>query len=238
MPLTIDLDQLMNRSVRLAPTIDPKRTWLHVTDMQVTCTDPNASGYLVGGGGAPSGDDCVEVCNRIIARCREEGIGVSWSKWGVRDDGLDAGLYNDKVRFWYPNGGSDGKLSDPETEIDPRMDLDENDPVFTRPKFSAFQGTVLQDILTANRIEYLIIVGLSTSYCVRNTAIDAWNLNIRAVVVADATTAYDEDPENPAYKEALKNVQGTYGDVVTSDELFAMLDAAKTGTNGQAVAAA
>jgi nicotinamidase-related amidase len=233
MPLTIDLDQLMNRSVRLAPTVDPKRTWLHVTDMQVTCTDPNASGYLVGGGGAPSGDDCVEVCNRVIGRCRAEGIGVSWSKWGVREDGLDAGLYNDKVRFWYPNGGSDGKLSDPETEIDPRMDRREDEPVFTRPKFSAFNGTLLENILTANRIEYLVIVGLSTSYCVRNTAIDAWNLNIRSLVIADATTAYDEDPENPAYREALKNVQGTYGDVVTSDELFAMLDEANARARGE-----
>jgi nicotinamidase-related amidase len=231
MPLTIDLDQLMNRSVRLAPTVDPKRTWLHVTDMQVTCTDPNASGYLVGGGGAPSGDDCVSACNAVIARCRQEGIGVSWSKWGVRDDGLDAGLYNDKVRFWYPNGGSDGKLSDPETEIDPRMDRLEGDPVFTRPKFSAFNGTALENILTAQGIEYLIIVGLSTSYCVRNTAIDAWNMNIRALVVADCTTAFDEDPENPAYKEALKNVQGTYGDVVTSQELFGMLDQAAAGVS-------
>jgi len=230
MPLTIDLDQLMDRSVRLAPTIDPARTWLHVTDMQVTCTDPKASGYLVGGGGAPSGDDCVEVCNRIIKRCREEGIGVSFSKWGVRDDGLDAGLYNDKVRFWYPDpsNASDGKLSHPETEIDPRMNRKDDDPVFTRPKFSAFNGTVLENILTGNRIEYLIIVGLSTSYCVRNTAIDAWNLNIRALVVADATTAYDVDPQNPAYREALKNVQGTYGDVVTSDELFTMIDEAQS----------
>lgn len=236
MPLTIDLDKLMNRSVKIAPTIDPAKTWLHVTDMQVTCTDPNASGYLVGGGGAPSGDDCVEVCNNVIRRCRAEGIGVSWSIWGVRDDGLDAGLYNDKVRFWYPNGGSDGKLSDPETEIDPRMDRLPEEPVFTRPKFSAFEGTLLDNILTANRIEYLIIVGLSTSYCVRNTAIDAWNRNLRALVVADSTTAYDEDPENPAYKEALKNVQGTYGDVVTSDELFVMFDEAKARANGKAAA--
>jgi nicotinamidase-related amidase len=237
MPLEIDLDQLMNRSVRIAPTIDPKKTWLHVTDMQVTCTDPRASGYLVGGGGAPSGDDCVEACNKVIRRCREEGIaGISWSKWGVRDDGLDAGLYNDKVRFWYPNGGSDGKLSDPETEIDPRMDIrPDEEPVFYRPKFSAFNGTILENLLTANRIEYLIITGLSTSYCVRNTAIDAWNLNIRAIVLADTTTAYDEDPENPAYKEALKNVQGTYGDVLTSDELFVMFDEARSA-NGKVAA--
>jgi nicotinamidase-related amidase len=236
MPLEIDLDQLMDRSVRLAPGLDLSRTWLHVTDMQTTCTDPNASGFIRGGGGTPSGDDCVAVSNDIIDRARELGIPVSWSRWGVRADGLDAGLYNDKVRFWYPNGGSDGKLSDPETEIDPRMDIrPDEEPVFYRPKFSAFNGTILENLLTANRIEYLIITGLSTSYCVRNTAIDAWNLNIRAIVLADTTTAYDEDPENPAYKEALKNVQGTYGDVLTSDELFVMFDEARSA-NGKVAA--
>jgi nicotinamidase-related amidase len=227
MPLEIDLDKLMDRSVRLAPEVDLSRTWLHVTDMQTTCTDPSASGFIRGGGGTPSGDDCVTVCNDIIDRCRELGIHVSWSRWGVRADGLDAGLYNDKVRFWYPNGGSDGKFGDPETEIDPRMHFDPSEPVFDRPKFSVFNGTTFENILTANRIEYLILVGLSTSYCIRNTAIDAWNLNIRSLVVADATAAYDVDPENPAYREALKNVQGTYGDVVRSDELFAMLERAE-----------
>jgi nicotinamidase-related amidase len=226
MPLEIDLDQLMDRSVRLAPDLDLSRTWLHVTDMQTTCTDPSASGYIRGGGGTPSGDDCVSACNDIIDRARELGIPVSWSRWGVRPDGLDAGLYNDKVRFWYPNGGSDGKFGDAETEIDPRMHFQEGEPVFDRPKFSVFNGTTFENMLTANRIEYLILVGLSTSYCIRNTAIDAWNLNIRSVVVADATAAYDHDPQNPAYREALKNVQGTYGDVVTSSELFGMFDEA------------
>lgn len=226
MPLEIDLDELMDRNHRVAPDLDVTRTWLHVTDMQTTCTDPNASGYIRGGGGTPSGNDCVEISNDIVDRCRELGIPVSWSRWGVRADGLDAGLYNKKVRFWYPNGGSDGKFGDPETEIDPRMHVQDGDPIFDRPKFSVFNGTVFENLLTANRIETLILVGLSTSFCVRNTAIDAWNLNIPTLVVADATAAYDVDPQNPAYREALKNIQGTYGDVVTSTELYEMFDRA------------
>ena len=48
MPFTLDLDKLIDRKCRVAPTIDLSRAWLHVTDMQVTCTDPKASGYLAG----------------------------------------------------------------------------------------------------------------------------------------------------------------------------------------------
>jgi nicotinamidase-related amidase len=226
MPFTFDLDELMDRRFKVAPTIDPARTWLHVTDMQITTTDPNASGYLTGGDGAPSGDETVAACKKVIERCRAAGIGVSWSEFGVADNGADAGLHLDKVRFWYPNGGSDNKWSDPESATDPRLERLEHEPMFRRPKPSAFAGTLLHQVLTGNNIEYLIIVGLSTSYCVRNTAIDAFNFNIRALVLADCTTAYDPTGTSGAYVEALRNVQGNYGDVLTSEEFFQMLDEA------------
>jgi nicotinamidase-related amidase len=227
MPFSLDLDKLIDRKCRVAPKIDLARTWLHVTDMQVTCTDPNASGYLKGGHGIPSGDECVASCNAVIDRCHEEGVGVSWSMFGVEADGSDAGLFLDKVRFWYPNGGSDAKWGDAESEIDPRMHRKPDEPVFRRPVPSAFYGTLLERFLTSNRIEYLIVVGLSTSYCVRNTAIDASNHNFRPIVLADCTTAYDPYGETGGFVEALRNVQGQYGDVITSTELFAMFDEAK-----------
>ena len=226
MTFTLDLDKLIDRKCRAAPKIDPNRAWLHVTDMQITCTDQNASGYLKGGNGVPSGEECVVACNRVIDRCREEGIGVSWSMFGVEADGSDAGLFLDKVRFWYPNGGSDSKWGDPESEIDPRMHKRSAEPIFRRPVPSAFYGTLLERFLTSNQVEFLIIVGISTSYCVRNTAIDASNHNFRPLVLADCTTAYDPYKEDAGYIEALRNVQGQYGDVITSDELFEMLDEA------------
>jgi len=237
MPFTIDLDAIMNRSYRVAPTIDPTRAWLHVTDMQTTCTHPTASCFLQGGEGVPSGDEVLESTNRVIARCRAEGIKVSWSMFGVNDDGSDAGLFLDKVRFWYPNGGSDSKWSDPESDIDPRMDRLPSEPVLKRPKPSAFFGTLLHNYLTAHRVEYLILVGLSTSFCVRNTAIDASNFNIRTLVLADCTSAYDDPGSNSAYIEALKNIQGQYGDVITSQELFGMLDEAKAAREKSALVA-
>lgn len=227
MSFILDLDKLIDRKCRVAPKIDPARTWLHVTDMQVTCTDPKASGYLKGGNGIPSGDECVVACNRVIDRCRDEGIGISWSMFGVEPDGSDAGLWLDKVRFWYPNGGSDAKWGDSESEIDPRMHRYDDEPVFRRPVPSAFFGTLFERYLTSNRIECLVIVGLSTSYCVRNTAIDASNHNFRPIVLADCTSAYDPYEEGAGYIEALRNVQGQYGDIITSDELFDMLDEAK-----------
>lgn len=238
MPFSIDLDALMDRRHKVAPTIDPKKAWLHVTDMQTTCTDPKASCYLPGGNGIPSGDETVASCNEVIRRCRELGIPVSWSMFGVNDDFSDAGVFEQKVHFWYPNGGSYSKWSDPESEIDPRMDRLPDEPVFKRPKPSAFFGTLLHNYLTHAGVEYLIVVGLSTSYCIRNTVIDASNFNIKTLTVADCTSAYDPSGEPHAFLEALKNIEGQYGDVITSAELFEMFDAATAGSNGAAVQAA
>jgi nicotinamidase-related amidase len=226
MPFEIDLDALMDRRHKVAPAIDPGKAWLHVTDMQTTCTDPSASCFLPGGSGVPSGDECVTVCNDLIRRCRALGIPISWSMFGVEDDFSDAGLFETKVHFWYPNGGSYSKWGDPESEIDPRMDRRPEEPVFKRPKPSAFFGTLLHNYLTAHGVEYLIVVGLSTSFCIRNTVIDASNFNIKTLTIADATSAYDEPGSASAYLEALKNIEGQYGDVITSAELFAMFDAA------------
>jgi nicotinamidase-related amidase len=226
MPFEIDLDALMDRRHKVAPTIDPSKAWLHVTDMQITCTDPSASCFLPGGAGVPSGDECVTVSNDIIRRCRALRIPISWSMFGIEDDFSDAGLFETKVHFWYPNGGSFSKWGDPESEIDPRMDRLPNEPVFKRPKPSAFFGTMLHNYLTAHGVEYLILVGLSTSFCIRSTVIDASNFNIKTLTVADATSAYDEPGSSSAFTEALKNIEGQFGDVITSAELFAMFDAA------------
>jgi nicotinamidase-related amidase len=237
MPFEIDLDAIMDRRHKVAPTIDISKAWLHVTDMQITCTDPQASCFLPGGAGVPSGDECVTLSNQIIKRCRELGIPISWSMFGINDDFSDAGLFEQKVHFWYPNGGSFSKWGDPESEIDPRMDRREDEPVFKRPKPSAFFGTMMHNYLTAHGVEYLILVGLSTSFCIRNTAIDASNFNIKSLTVADATSAYDVPGSNAGFIEALKNIEGQYGDVITSSELFEMLDAAQAGSAAEPVSA-
>ena len=58
--------------------------------------------------------------------------------------------------------------------------------VVTKQYASAFFGTSLASTLAAARIDTLIICGLSTSGCVRPSALDALQHGFRPLVVADA----------------------------------------------------
>lgn len=52
--------------------------------------------------------------------------------------------------------------------------------------YSAFESTQLANILRSKEINRIFIGGLATDYCVKNTVLDALNLNFKAVVLADA----------------------------------------------------
>ncbi len=60
--------------------------------------------------------------------------------------------------------------------------------------YSAFRDTTLAEQLRAHGIERLAICGLTTDYCVLNSASDALALGFRVMVVLDAVRAVDVQP--------------------------------------------
>lgn len=60
--------------------------------------------------------------------------------------------------------------------------------------YSAFRGTTLGEQLQAHGVERLAVCGLTTDYCVLNTASDALALGLRVLVVLDAIRAVDVQP--------------------------------------------
>lgn len=85
---------------------------------------------------------------------------------------------------------------------------------------SAFFGTSLGATLTAAGIDSLIITGLSTSGCVRASAVDCCSYGFIPIVVADAC-----GDRHPGPHEAnLFDINAKYGDVVGEDEALAYLN--------------
>ena len=62
------------------------------------------------------------------------------------------------------------------------------------PETGDDQPTALERILRERGIERVVIVGLATDYCVKETALDARRLGFRTLVVADATRAVELQP--------------------------------------------
>ena len=65
------------------------------------------------------------------------------------------------------------------------------EPIYFKEVNSGFIGTTLEQDLRAQRIESLVLVGLTTNHCVSTTARMAGNLGFVTYVVQDATAAFD-----------------------------------------------
>lgn len=98
-------------------------------------------------------------------------------------------------------------------ELVPRDD----EYVLSKPKASAFFGTPLLSYLVRNGIDTLVLVGTTTSGCVRATAVDAMSNNLRVAVVADACF----DRSAFAHAANLFDISMKYGDVIAADDVIA-----------------
>jgi nicotinamidase-related amidase len=95
----------------------------------------------------------------------------------------------------------------------------EGDQVVQKSYASCCFGTDLVSRLVARSIDTLVIVGCSTSGCVRATAVDACSLGLHTIVVEDAVA----DRAPLSHKVALFDIDAKYGDVVSAAEVIAQL---------------
>lgn len=237
----LDLDAICNRDYRVVKSIDPKKTILLVIDMQRYFLEPGQPAYLPGGDGAPSGVDVIAPSAEVIAWAREKGITVVYSKWGLRADGWDVGRWADKWPTW--NAGTpEGPIWPPEgaessgrfrnysyaTDIVRELEPAEGELVLAKSRYSSFDGTVLDTSLRQRpEVDTIIMIGVTTGFCVRYTANDAFARNYRVAVIADCTSAVNDPLFAHAgagqYIAALRDISIGLGDVMTSKELFEML---------------
>jgi nicotinamidase-related amidase len=109
--------------------------------------------------------------------------------------------------------------ADSMAELDPRLDRRADEPLFVKPRASAFWGTPFDAYLTARNIDTLIITGCSTSGCIRATAESAHNRNLHAIVVQEAVG----DRSEVAHEANLTDIDLRYADVEGLDDVVAYL---------------
>lgn len=105
-------------------------------------------------------------------------------------------------------------------ELDPRLERRDDELLITKQYTSSFFGTSLASALTVISADTLVIVGASTSGCVRASVVDAVQLGFRALVPADAVADRAAGPHNAA----LFDIDSKYGDVVSTDQVVVYLD--------------
>lgn len=102
-------------------------------------------------------------------------------------------------------------------ELQPRDD----EFVMQKTKASAFFQTPLLTFMHQRKADSVILVGTTTSGCIRASAVDGSSYGFPVTVVEDATF----DRSEFAHASNLFDIQMKYGNVVTTDELLATLAA-------------
>jgi len=95
-------------------------------------------------------------------------------------------------------------------EVDPRVAPRAGEPVIEKQWASGFFGTDLHPRLQAAGVDSLVVAGLTTSGCVRATAVDGLQHDYRVVVPREAVG----DRNREAHEANLFDLNAKYADVV------------------------
>jgi nicotinamidase-related amidase len=104
--------------------------------------------------------------------------------------------------------------------VDSRLGRRDEEPVLTKLFASAFHGTDLDERLRAAGCDTVIVVGASTSGCVRATAVDALQNGYRVLVPREAVADRAQD----SHDVSLRDIDAKYGDVISVDDAIAALE--------------
>lgn len=178
-----------------------------VVDFQLGFTDPQRSQL--------AGDFAKEIDNtrRILEQARKKKLPIFYTVIGYRNE-TEAGLWIHKVPS-LKHLMLDSSL----VELDSRLNVQAVETVIVKKYASAFAGTSLASLLTAQGVDTLIITGTTTSGCVRASVVDALQCGFAPYVVEDAVC----DRSLEAHDSNLKDLKTKYAELITTERILAML---------------
>ena len=187
------------------------RPALLVVDMCRAYVDDQAPLY------AAAAADADRNADRLAAVARRHRRPVVFTRVEYATGGVDGGHFFRKVpalRCF--------EVGNPLAEFTDLVRPMSGDVIVTKQYASAFFGTSLAATLNALGVDTVVIAGVSTSGCVRASALDALQHGFVPIVVADACA--DRDPR--PHDSNLFDLQAKYADVVTMDDALAHLGGA------------
>lgn len=158
----------------------------------------------------PLFQESLDTSVRLRKVAQELGIPTILSRVEIQKGGADAGIFFKKSTIPMLCFEKGNPLGD----FPPAIGSTEKDLIVTKQYPSCFFGTSLAAMLTAMGIDTLIIGGISTSGCVRATAVDTCQYGFRPIVVREACGDRHPDPHN----QNLFDIDAKYGDVVSEQE--------------------
>lgn len=110
----------------------------------------------------------------------------------------------------------------------PALERRPDETFIVKPRASAFTGTNILSMLISDRVDTTVVVGCSTSGCIRSTAESGFNESFHVIVPAEAVG--DRSPS--AHAAALFDIDNRFGDVTPVDEVLAHLESLPDAPRG------
>ena len=156
-------------------------------------------------------EDARASCVRLLAAARQAHLPVLHTRVEFQPGGADGGVFFRKVGALecFVRGNPLGDYGEGLTPA-------EGEVVVVKQYASGFFGTSLASTLTSLGVDTLIIAGVSTSGCVRATALDACQHGFVPIVVRDACG----DRDQRVHEANLFDLDAKYADVVSEQEVL------------------
>jgi nicotinamidase-related amidase len=164
--------------------------------------------------------DVLDQTARLLAIFREHDLPRYFTTVAFEESYGDAGRFIEKVPAL-----RELRLGSDRVAVDDRIAPVGDERVVLKKYASAFFGTDLATELTTHRVDTLVVAGVTTSGCVRATAVDSLQHGYRTIVPADAVGDRAEGP----HRANLFDIDAKYGDVVLTDDVVAHLTDDDTG---------
>ena len=172
--------------------------------------------FLPGGSLAvEDGDEVIPVLARVAQAFSDEGLPVIASRdWHPPDHCS----FREQGGPWPPHcvAGTDGAELDPGLRLPDEAKILNKGTETEKDAYSAFDDTGLDERLKSNDVERVVIGGLTTEYCVLESAKDARDKGYEVVLLSDAIRAID--PEDG--RQAIEKLRERAVDLLDSGELL------------------
>lgn len=159
--------------------------------------------------------DCLASAARLLVAARGNGVPVIHTRVEYAPDGSDGGVFVRKVAALEQLFGGG-----PMSELMPEVAPVDGELVVTKQYASAFFATSLASTLVARGVDTVVLVGVSTSGCIRASAVDAVQHGFIPLVVRDAVG----DRTEQAHNANLFDLQAKYAEVVDEKTAVAYLE--------------
>lgn len=179
---------------------------LVIIDMQRYFLEPEAPAYIGAGPGI------VGNVLRLIGAFRNAGLPVFYTRHAH-----SVGEPPSRMSSWW-----NGKLpwdGTPEAEIIAEIRPRDGEPVITKTKYSALEGTPLEGWLLERSVDEVVLCGVTTNLCVESTARHAFMRDFQPVIIEDAVAA----KSNEYHRASILNLSYGFARITTTESMIEQL---------------